>query len=245
MFIFWQFEFERFLHKWHCLFYLVWNNWHIADAIANLDLASSEIVLFDAESLIIRFHFSLSRHAFAYTMHPWTETLELRIEQVTGNLHIATLINRLTFYSVKFEFSNFYFTFLIAGTFIFLSLLEKHWIENRWMDVWKKTCLAFHSLKLEFSSIFVHLKFLSSSLFILFFWKEKQKVIQENKSIVKWIDNNYIFHELIILVKFPYLVRKPHHNHTTLLLFACWQMSALSRNIFTFGLIFFSRFSGL
>lgn len=64
--------------------------WHIADAITNLDLANSEIVLFDAESLIIRFHFLLSRHAFAYTVHPWIETLELRIEQVTGNLYVAT-----------------------------------------------------------------------------------------------------------------------------------------------------------
>lgn len=142
-------------------------------AITNLDLPQ-RLFSSDAESLIIRFHFSLPRHAFAYTVHR-----NLGIEQVTGNLHVATSTDQssnLLYRSVPFEFLNFfYFTFLSKSEFLFiLSLLEKRWIENRWMDVWKKTCLLssipwnWNFILFSFTWNFYPLLF--SSLFI---WKQK------------------------------------------------------------------------
>lgn len=170
-------------------------------AITNLNLPQ-RLFSSDAESFVFIFLF-LVTHLHT-RLHPWTETLELNKWREIC-MSQRRLINRLTFCSVKFEFLNFfYFTFLSKSEFLFiLSLLEKRWIENRWMDVWKKTCLFFHSLKLEFYSIFVHLKFLSSSLLVSFHLereiKEKQKITntirkkKKKESIIKRIDNNYIF----------------------------------------------------
>lgn len=127
-------------------------------AITNLNLPQ-RLFSSDAESFVFIFLF-LVTHLHT-RLHPWTETLELNKWREIC-MSQRRLINRLTFCSVKFEFLNFfYFTFLSKSEFLFiLSLLEKRWIENRWMDVWKKTCLF-----LEIGILFY---FRSLEIFILF-----------------------------------------------------------------------------
>lgn len=129
-------------------------------------------------SLLMRSHWSFVFIFLFLVTHlhtRCTETLELsKWREIC--MSQRRLINRLTFCSVKFEFLNFfYFTFLSKSEFLFiLSLLEKRWIENRWMDVWKKTCLLssipwnWNFILFSFTWNFYPLLF--SSLFI---WKQK------------------------------------------------------------------------